>query len=167
MVALAEVAGADVEDAVREADRFDERDGARQQFVEHGRRVCRRGVGEDLHLVELVDAQQSPGVAPRRPRLAPVARRVGHESLRQFGLGVDLVAAHRRERHLGRRDAPEVVALGGVGVVGELGQLTGGGEGGRRDQRGRADLLEGVGVAFEGELAQRPRSSWRRGRAAS
>ena len=60
------------------------------------------------------------------------------------------------KRHLGRRDAPQVVALDGEGVVGELGQLAAGRERRRRHQRRRADLLEGVGVAVEGELAQRP-----------
>ena len=93
---------------------------------------------------------------PAEPGLAPVARRVGHEPLRQVRLGEDLVAPDRGERHLGRGDAPEVVALDGVGVVGELRQLAGGGEGRGGDERRRADLLEGVGVAVEGELAQRP-----------
>ena len=117
-------------------------------------RLVGRGVGEDLDLVELVDAQQAARVAPGRAGLAPVARRVRHEPHRQVGLGEDLVAPDRRERHLGGGDAPEVVALDGVGVVGELGQLAGGGERGGGDERRRPDLLEGVGVAVEGELAQ-------------
>ena len=42
-----------------------------------------------------------------------------------------------------------------VGVVGELGQLAGGGERAAEHQAGRPDLLVGVGVAVEGELAER------------
>ena len=48
-----------------------------------------------------------------------------------------------------------------VGVVGELRQLAGRGERVGADERGRADLLEGVGVAVEAELAQRPQQAWR------
>ena len=91
----------------------------------HVRGLLGRGVGEDLDLVELVDAQQAAGVPAGRPGLAPEARGVGHEPHRQLGLVEDLVAGERRERHLGGGDGPQVVALEVVGVVGELGQVAG------------------------------------------
>ena len=91
---------------------------------------------------------------------APASRRKHcgdrREAHRQDGLVEDLVAVHRGERHLGRRDGPQVVALDVVGVVGELGQVAGRGHGLGEDQGGRPDLLVGVGVAVEGERGERP-----------
>ena len=117
----------------------------------------RRGVGEDLDLVELVGAQHARA-CPDRP--SPASRRKhGVEAIIRIGswaLVQHLVAGERRERHLGGRDAPQVVALDGVGVVGELRQLPGGRERGGQHERGGPDLLEHVGVAVEGELAERP-----------
>ena len=163
VVALAQVAGADLDDPVREAERGDRGLGPADHLLEQGRRLVGRGVGEDLDLVELVDAQHAPGVAARRAGLAPVARRVGHEA---HGAARPRRGSRRecdrRERHLGGGDAPQVVALDGVGVVGELGELAGGGERRGADEARRADLLERVGVAVERELAQRPRPGWRR-----
>ena len=89
---------------------------------------------------------------PGRPGLAAEARRVGRVAQRQVGLVEDLVAVQRRERHLGGRDGPQVVALDVVRLVDELRQVAG------RDHRlgahegGRPDLLVGVGVAVEAEL---------------
>ena len=50
---------------------------------------------------------------------------------------------HRRQRHLGRRDQPQVVALDVVGVVGELRQMPGRRHRLGQHQGGRADLLVG------------------------
>ena len=87
-------------------------------------RALGRGVGEELHLVELVHTEQAAGVAPGRTRLAPVAGRRRGEPQRQLGLLEDLAAVHAGQRHLRRRDQPEVVPLDVIGVVGELGQVT-------------------------------------------
>ena len=67
----------------------------------------------------------------------------------------DLAGVHRRERDLGGRNHPEIVTLDGVSIVGELGKVAGGGQGGRAHHGGRTDLLEHVGVAIESQLAQR------------
>ena len=96
------------------------------------------------------------GVLAGRAGLPPEARGVGHQPLGQLGLVEDLVAVDRRQRHLGGGDRPQPVALDGVGVVGELRQVARRRQRRRGDQRRRADLLERVGVAVEGELAQRP-----------
>ena len=106
----------------------DQRLGPADHLVEQRRRLLGRGEGEDLDLVELVGAQHAARVAAGRAGLAPVARRVRHQPHRQVGLVEDLAGVDRRERHLGGGDAPQVVALDGVGVVGELGQLAGGGQ---------------------------------------
>ena len=156
MVALAEVAGADLDGAVRQAELGDQPLGAGQQLVEQRRALLRRGDGEDLDLVELVGAQHAPSVLARRAGLAAVARGVGHQSLGQLVLVEDLVAVDRRQRHLGGGDRPQAVALDGEGVVGELRQVARRRQRGRGDERRRADLLERVGVAVEGELTQRP-----------
>ena len=65
----------------------------------------------------------------------------------------------RRERHLGRRDGPQVVALDVVGVVGELRQVAGRDHRLGEHERGRPDLLVGVGVAVEARAARSARSS--------
>ena len=123
--------------------------------LQHARALLGRGDREDLDLVELVGAQHAAGVATGRAGLAAVARRVRHHPLRQLRVVEHLAGVDRGERHLGGGDAPQVVALDGVRVVGELRQLTGGRERGGGDQRRRADLLERVGVHVERVLAQR------------
>ena len=74
----ADVAGAEVEDPVRQPELGEQRLAASEDVL-----LARDGllgpVGEreQLHLVELVHAQQPAGVAARRARLAPEARGVG------------------------------------------------------------------------------------------
>ena len=157
MVALAHVAGADLDDPVRQAERLDRALGAGHHVVEQRRCLFRCREGEDLDLVELVGPQHPACVAPGAAGLATVRRAVRHEPLRQLGGVEDLAGVDRRQRHLRGRDAPQVVALDRERVVGELRQLAGGRQGRRRHQRRRADLLVGIGVAIEAELAQRPR----------
>ena len=157
-MALTHVAGADLDDPVRQTESDDQRLGAADHLDAAGPAPAPAvAYGEDLDLVELVGAQHAARVATGRAGLAAVARRVRHHPHRQL-LGVDhLAGVDRGQRHLGGGDAPQVVALDGVGVVGELRQLTGGGERRSGDERRRTDLLERVGVAVERVLAQRPR----------
>ena len=61
--------------------------------------------------------------------------------------------------HLGRGDGPQVVPLEVVGLVLELGQVAGRDHGLGQHQRGRPDLLVGVGVAVEGEGGQGPQQA--------
>ena len=119
----------------------------------------RRGVGEQLHLVELVHAEQPAGVAPGRARLAPVARRRRGVAQGELGLLQDLAPVHGGQRHLGRRDQPQVVPLDVVGVVGELGQVAGRRHGLGQDDGRRADLLVGRRVPVDGERGQRPQQA--------
>ena len=83
VVALAQVAGADLDDPVGEAEVGDEALDPPGHLLQQRRGLLGGGVGEDLDLVELVGAQQAPGVAAGRAGLAPVARAVGHEALRE------------------------------------------------------------------------------------
>ena len=90
--------------------------------LEQGRGLVGRGVGEQLHLVELVHPQQPPGVAPGGARLPPEAGGGRGQPQRQVRLVEDVPPPHRGERHLGGRDGPQVVALDVVGVLLELGR---------------------------------------------
>src|SRR5258706_3119034 len=121
VVALTQVAGADLDHSVREPERGDCALGADHELVEERRSLLRCRYRADLDLVELVVAEHAPRITPGGPGLAPEAGRVGHEAQREAGLFEDLVARHRRERSLGRRDGPEIVAFEVIGVVGELG----------------------------------------------
>ena len=61
--------------------------------------------------------------------------------------------------HLGGRDGPEVVALDVVGVLLELGEVSGRHHGLGEHHGGRPHLFERVGVAVEGERGQCPEQS--------
>ncbi len=153
---VAEVAGAEIEDPVLEIQ------GTEQDLhpldhvgVDIGGLVG-GGVGEELHLVELVDPEKTAGVASRRSCFAPEAGRGGGEPERQGDLVEDVVSVHRGERYFGRGDGPEVVALQVVGLVGEFREVAGGDHGVGADQGGGPDLLEGIGVVVEGEGGEGP-----------
>ena len=118
-------------------------------------RLLGRRESEDLDLVELVAAEQAARVLARTARFAPVTRRIRHHAPRQLSLGQDLVAVERRQRHFGRGDRPQVVALDVVRVVGKLRELPRRDERVGRHHRGRTHLFVQIGVAVEGELAQR------------
>ena len=95
------------------------------QRLEHLVRLLRPRVGHQLHLVELVLADETPGFLSVRPRLPAEAGRLGHELERQ-GVGRDdLVPVEVGDRHLGGGYQPEVVFIVVVKVVGELGQVAG------------------------------------------
>ena len=156
-VGEAEVARAQVEHAVGQAEVGDDRLGPGEDVGVPRGRLLGRAVREQLDLVELVRAQHAAGVGAGRAGLAAEARRVGTEPAGQVGLVEHLVAVHRRERHLGGRDRPEVVALEVIGVVGELGQVPGRHHRLGAHERGRAHLLVravAVAVAVERELRQ-------------
>ena len=124
VMALTEIAGADLDRSMVQAERRDHPLHPTDHLGEQHRCLLGRREGEDLDFVELVRPQHAAGVATGRTRLAPVTRRVSHESQRQFGLIEYLSSVDRGERHLSRRDAPQVVSFDGVGIIGELRQLT-------------------------------------------
>src|SRR5680860_1754393 len=72
VVALAEVAGADFEGSMRQAERGHGVLGPGHHGVEQRWGLLGRGVGEHLDLVELVAPQQPTRVAPRRAGLTAV-----------------------------------------------------------------------------------------------
>ena len=121
----------------------------------HRLRLIGRAERVELDLVELVDAQQATGVAPGRPGLAAIATGVGHESHRQLGLVEYLAGDHRRERHLGRGDRPEVIAFEVVRVVAELRKVAGADHRVGLHDRRRTDLLEGIAIAIEAVVDER------------
>ena len=157
-MALAHVAGADLDDPVRQTEPGDQRLGAADHLDQQVRRLLAASATARISTLSNSWARSMPRVSrPGRAGLAAVARCVRHHPQRQL-LGIDhLAGVDRGERHLGRGDAPQIVALDVVGVVGELRELTGRRQRRRGDQRRRTDLLELVDVAVECVLAQRPR----------
>src|SRR5207302_5887624 len=85
------------------------------------------GTGEShqLHLVELMHAQQATRILAGGARFAPEARRVGGVAERQLGGVEDLVAMQVGERDFGRGDEKQIVGRRLVHVVLELGDLAG------------------------------------------
>ena len=71
-------------------------------------------VREHLHLVELVDAEDPPGVLAVRAGLPPEAGRDPAEPDRQVRFVEDLAGQHGPERHLRRAGEREVLALDAV-----------------------------------------------------
>jgi hypothetical protein len=67
VVALAQVAGADLDDAVREPSAAMVPSAGRVISSSIAGACSGRGVGEDLDLVELVGPQHAAGVAPAEP----------------------------------------------------------------------------------------------------
>ncbi len=78
----AEVARADVDHPVGQTQVHEAGLRARKQVEMSFRCLLGRRVGEDLHFVELVNPQQTSGVAARRARFTTEARGVGHEANR-------------------------------------------------------------------------------------
>ena len=113
------------------------------------------GVGEELHLVELVDPEEAPGVPSRGAGLAPEAGGGGGEPERENRLLEDLPPPHRSEGHFGGGNGPEVVPLEMVGVLLELGEMAGRHHRLGQDHGRRPHLLELVGVTVEGEGGER------------
>ncbi len=100
-----------------------------------GLRVLGEDVGEHLDLVELVHAEDAPGVLAVRARLAAEAGREARVAQRQ-ALGVqDLVHVVGGERHLGRADQVQVVLVEVVDVLGGLAEEAGAGHRLRAHQR--------------------------------
>src|SRR5205823_2446493 len=88
----------------------DRRGVARERLVLLPRPLRQRELHE-LHLLELMLADQAARILPRRAGLAAEARRVRTEPARERGRVEDLVAIEIRDRHLGGRDEV-VVAVG-------------------------------------------------------
>ena len=127
------------------------------QTLQLGLAVLGRDIADELHLVELVRAQDAARVLPRGAGLAAEARRVGYEAYRQPRAVEHLVAVQVRDRNLGRRDQEEVVAVDLVGVVLELRQLTRAGHAGAVHEHRRPHFLVAVlaGVKVDEEVHDR------------
>ena len=81
-------------------------------------RIVRGAVGEHLHLVELVDADDSAGVLAVRAGLPPVAGRPSRVALRAVRQVDDLIGMEPGQRHFGGADQIEVVRLQVIDLVG-------------------------------------------------
>ena len=115
------------------------------------------GVAEpvELHLVELVQADQPPGVAAVAAGLTAEAGGVGDVLQRQLLGGDDLTAVQGSDGHLSGGGQPEVILRAAEALLGEFGQLTGAGEAGAVDQDRRQDLAVALAaVQVEHEVDQ-------------
>ena len=110
----AQVAGGDVDDAVRQVERLHELLLDREQAVVLLVRAVGLAVDEELDLVELVHAEHPARVLARGARLAAEARREGRVAERQ--LLQDLAHVQAGERDLRRAGQVEIVALERVDV---------------------------------------------------
>lgn len=103
------------------------------------------GVDEHLHLVELVDPDDPPGVLAVGPGLAAEAGRPADVAVGQRVGGQDLAAVVPGQGHLGGAHEVEVVVGQAVDLVGVLTEETGALHGlgldqDRRDHRGETGL---------------------------
>ena len=87
-----------------------------------------------LHLVELVQADQSAGVTPVAAGLTAEARGVSHVFQRQLFGWDHLIAVQRSDGHLGGGGEPQVVFGAAEAFFRELGQLARAREAGAVDQ---------------------------------
>ena len=140
----AEIAGADGDHAVRDAEAARNVVGVADDLLQRRGGVARRHELVHLDLVELVAALDAAHVAPGRHLLAPEAGGVGDVRERQDAVVEDLVAVQVGDRDLRRGDHPEIVLGVVVDVVGELRQLPGAVDALLLDQVRRVDL--GVAV---------------------
>ena len=85
------------------------------------------GIADQLHLVELVHAQQSARVLSGGPGFTTEAGAKGTEALRQFTRVKNLVAIQIGDRDFGRGNKKQVVVGDGVGIFLELGEVAGAG----------------------------------------
>ena len=127
-----------------------------RQRLELLRRVLRRREADELHLVELVDADHAARILSRGAGLAPEARRVGRQRARQRSRVDDLAAEQIRDGHFSGRDEKEII-LGTVGIVLKLRQLPGAGHRLARDEErhGRLFVPMLARVQIEHERHQR------------
>ena len=118
------VARREMKNAIREAQALQHRFGVLGDQLVLGVTHFGTHKPHELHLVELMHANQPPGVLPVRACLASETGRPGcHRDWERCSVE-DLIAVHIGDRHFRRRDQEEVVA-GTIEVVLELGQLAG------------------------------------------
>src|SRR5205085_4212027 len=111
------------------------------QELQLTRRILRRRITNELHLVELVRAQDAASVLPRGSRLTPEAWCIGDEAFRQHVCIEDLVSIEIGDRHLGGGNEEEVLSVHRVGIVLEFRELAGAGHRRAVDEDRRPDLL--------------------------
>ena len=153
----AQIGAAQFDAAVGKVQGFEHRFGVEGELL-----VGRVGVfGEaepvELHLVELVQADQAAGVSAVGAGFPPETGGVGRVAQRQLVGRDHLIAVEGGDRDFGGRREPEIVFGAAKALLGEFRQLAGAGEAGavhqdRRQQFGVAPL--GMQVEHQGD--QRP-----------
>ena len=151
----AHIAGAELDFAVGQFQGFEHRFRVGGDLLMGLPRVV--GVAEpiELHLVELVQANQAAGVAAVGPRFPAEAGAVGHVAERQLVGGDHLIAMQGGDGNFSGGGEPEVVVGAAEAFFGEFGQLARAGQAGGVHQDGRQNLPVALaGVQIEHEVDQ-------------
>src|SRR5687767_3956884 len=119
------VATREKHDTVRKPEALEHRFGMRGEQLELIPSLLRLAVAHELHLVELVKAEQASRILAVGPRLAPEAWRVCDERAGKRCNVDDLVTVQVGDGNLGRRNQEHVIARKAVHVILELRQLAG------------------------------------------
>ena len=144
--------------AIRQLQASQHRFGVPGELLVLCRRIARAAEAYQLHLIELMDAQQPARVFARRARFAPETGRVRGVAHRQRRAVEDLVAVEVRHWNLRGRDEKQIVR-GAIHVGFELGQLAGADHDFTPHQKRRLDLGVAMfaGVEVEHEVDERAR----------
>src|SRR5205823_1581438 len=118
-------------------------------------------IAHKFHLVELVDAEQSTGVFPRRPGLTPEAGGICSEPRRQIRFGEDFVTVKVGYGYFRGWNEKEIFALERVHVVLKFWKLGGARHAGTVDDHRHPRFLIAViaSVGVEHQVHERPHES--------
>ena len=156
------VAGAEDDRAIREPQPLQHRLGVDGQRLEHLVRLLRPRVGHQLHLVELVLADESAYVRAVGAGFAAEAGGVGGVFQRQVATVENLVPVQVRQRHLAGRDEIQVPLVADLEQVFlELRELPGADQRLRvgEERRLHLDVAVLAGVQLQHEVDERARQS--------
>ena len=153
----AHVPSAEIDAAVGQLEGFQHGFGVGGDLLVGGGRLLGCAEPIQLHLVELVQADQAAGVAAVAAGFAAEAGGIGGVAQGKLLGGDQFIAMQRSDGHLGGGGEPEVVIGAAEALLGEFGQLARTGEAGTVHQDRRHHLAVTLGaVQVEHEVDQGP-----------
>ena len=156
--AEADVAGAEFDDLVVQAEGLQDALGVGGERVEFGEGLLRLHDFHQLHFVELMHADHAARADAGGSGFAAETGRVGDVTLRQIGGREDFVAVEIRDGDFGGGHEEDVVLAAVVELVAEFRELAGAFERVRADEERRAHFHVAViaRVQIEAEIDERP-----------